>query len=48
MFSNNKPLFINLEIKLKPKEEAFKSGDRALCKKAKYDVKRAIGAVKTD
>ena len=49
MFGNEKALFIrNLKMKLKQKEEAFKSGDRAQYKNAKYDVERAIRAAKTD
>ena len=38
----------NLKIKLKQKEEVFKSGDRALYKKAKYGVEKAIRGAKTD
>ena len=49
MFGNDKPWFTkNLKIKLKQKEEAFKSGDRALYKKAKYGVEKAIRGAKTD
>ena len=36
-----------LKVKLK-EEDAFKSGDRALYKEAKYDVERAIREAKTD
>ncbi|KAK2170452.1 hypothetical protein NP493_1152g00011 [Ridgeia piscesae] len=43
VFGNDKPWFTkNLNIKLTQKEEAFKSGDRALYRKAKYDVEKAI------
>ena len=49
VFGNDKPWFTkNLKIKLKQKEEAFKSGDRALYKKAKYGVEKAIRGAKTD
>ena len=49
VFGNDKPWFNKyLKIKLKQKEEAFKSGDRALYKKAKYGVEKAIRGAKTD
>ena len=49
VFGNDKPWFTKyLNIKLKQKEEAFKSGDRALYKQAKYGVEKAIRGAKTD
>ena len=43
VFGNDKPWFTkNQKNKLKQKEEAFKIGDRALYKKAKYGVEKAI------
>ena len=49
VFGNDKPWFTkNLKIKLNQKEEAFKSGDRALYTKAKYGVEKAIRGAKTD
>ena len=43
VFPNNKPCF---RARLKTRAEAFKSGDRAAYKKAKYDVQRAIRGAK--
>ena len=49
VFGNDKPWFTrNMKIKMKQNEEAFKSGDDAQYKNAKYDVKRARRAAKTD
>ena len=49
VFGNDKPWFTrNLKIKLKQKDEAFKSGDRALYKKAKCSFEKAIREAKTD
>ena len=49
VFGNDKPSFTkNLQIKLKQKEEVFKSGDRALYKNVKYGVEKAIRGAKTD
>jgi hypothetical protein len=42
VFGNDKPWFTkNLNIKLKQKEEAFKSGDRALYKKSQVRCRKS-------
>ena len=47
VFPNNKPWFTpSLYTKLKSREQAFKSGDRAPYRKATYDVQRAIRGAK--
>ena len=46
-FAKDKPWFTgSLKAKLKAKEDAYKSGDRALYKKAKYKVQKAIHGAK--
>ena len=46
-FANDKPWFTgNLKAKVKVKEDTHKSGDRALYKKAKYKVQKAIHGAK--
>ena len=48
VFGNDNPWITkNLKILPKQKEEAFKSGDRALFKNAKYGVEKAIRGAKT-
>ena len=44
-FANDKPWFTG---SLKAKEDAHKSGDRALYKKAKYEVQKAIRGAKIE
>ena len=47
VFPNNKPWFIpGFRAKLKTREEAFKSVDRAAYKRAKYDVQRVTRGAK--
>ena len=49
MFANDKPWFTgSLKAKQKAKEDAYKSGDRALYKKAKYEVQKAIPGAKIE
>ena len=49
LFANDKPWFTgSLKAKQKAKEDAYKSGDRALYKKAKYEVQKGICGAKIE